>query len=83
MRPKRVVALAVTFVLLCGCMRPAAARQAADPYAERLREFEAFVPAAMKSDHIPGMTVGFFRDGYTGVTGFGYADLENRAPAHA
>jgi CubicO group peptidase (beta-lactamase class C family) len=64
-------------------MRPAAARQAADPYAERLREFEAFVPAAMKSDHIPGMTVGFFRDGYTWVKGFGYADLENRAPAHA
>lgn len=57
--------------------------QTADPYAERLREFESFVATAMKNDHIPGMTVGFFKDDYTWVKGFGYADLENRTPAIA
>jgi CubicO group peptidase (beta-lactamase class C family) len=87
---RKSLSLAVAAVLLCGVVRvpsPAVAQspapQAADPYAERLREFEEFVAAAMKRDQIPGMTVGFFKDDYTWVKGFGYADLENKTPAHA
>jgi len=83
MRPKQVVVLILAAALLCGSTRPAVARQAADPYAGRLREFEAFVAGAMKADHIPGLTVGFFKDEYTWVKGFGYADLENKTPAVA
>ncbi|HEX8354723.1 MAG TPA: serine hydrolase domain-containing protein [Pyrinomonadaceae bacterium] len=57
--------------------------QAADAYAERLRAFEEFVAAGMKRDRIPGMTIGFSKDDYTWVRGFGYADLENKVPAAA
>ena len=78
-------------LLLCGVMRAPrgvsaqvpAAQAAEDAYAERLRAFEEFVGAGMKRDRIPGMTVGFFKDDYTWVKGFGYADLENRTPAIA
>jgi CubicO group peptidase (beta-lactamase class C family) len=89
---RKSLSLAVAAVLLCGvvCAPPGAAAQsstaqaaAADPYAERLREFELFVSTAMKNDRIPGMTVGFFKDDYLWVKGFGYADLENRTPAIA
>lgn len=86
---RKSLSLAVVAVLLCCFVRvPAGAQtgapqQAADPYAERLREFEEFVAASMKRDHIPGMTVGFFKDDYTWVKGFGFADLENKTPAHA
>ena len=85
---RKSLSLAVAALLLCGAVRvPAGAQspasQSTDPYAERLREFETFVAAAMKSDRIPGMTVGFFKDDYTWVKGFGYADLENKTPAHA
>jgi CubicO group peptidase (beta-lactamase class C family) len=87
---RKTLSLAVAAVLLCGvvfCV-PAGAQSSAsqapdDPYAARLREFEEFVNASMKLDKIPGMTVGFFKDEYTWVKGFGYADLENRTPAHA
>ncbi|MBV9928961.1 MAG: class A beta-lactamase-related serine hydrolase [Acidobacteria bacterium] len=86
---RKTLSLAVVAALLCGvvfCV-PAGAQSsaspAADPYAGRLREFEAFVATAMKNDHIPGMTVGFFKGDYTWVKGFGYADLENRTPAIA
>jgi CubicO group peptidase (beta-lactamase class C family) len=85
---RKSLSLVVAAVLLCGVVRmPAGAQaappQAADPYAERLREFETFAAAAMKADRIPGMTVGFFKDDYTWARGFGYADLENRTPAVA
>ena len=85
---RKTLSLAVAAVLLCGITRVPAGAQAAapqtpDPYAERLREFESFVATAMKNDHIPGLTVGFFKDDYTWVKGFGYADLENKTPAIA
>src|SRR5215207_8644210 len=83
---RKTLSLAVVAFVLCGAVRvPARARaaapQAADPYAERLREFEEFVGAGLKRDRIPGMTIGFFKDDYTWVKGFGYADLENKVPA--
>jgi CubicO group peptidase (beta-lactamase class C family) len=81
---RKILSFALAAVLLCGVVRvPTFAQAAADPYAARLREFEEFVARAMKSDRIPGLTVGFFKDDYTWVKGFGYADLENKTPAHA
>ncbi len=85
-KPRQILVLAVTVALLCGALRPRAlaqvtAPQAADAYAERLRAFEEFVAAGIKRDRIPGMTIGFSKDDYTWVKGFGYADLENRVPA--
>jgi CubicO group peptidase (beta-lactamase class C family)/tetratricopeptide (TPR) repeat protein len=50
-------------------------------YASKLRTFEVFVLQEMERERIPGMTVGFVKDGYTWVKGFGCADLENRVPA--
>jgi len=89
--PRKSSSIAVAAVLLCAfvCPRPgaraqtAAAPRTADPYAERLGAFEEYVNAGLKRDKIPGMTVGFFKDDYTWVKGFGYADLENKVPATA
>ncbi|HEX6182999.1 MAG TPA: serine hydrolase domain-containing protein, partial [Pyrinomonadaceae bacterium] len=81
---RKSLSLAVVAVLLCGVVNVPARAQtapAADPLAERLREFEQFVEAGLKSDRIPGMTVGFFKGDYTWVKGFGYTDLENKVPA--
>jgi CubicO group peptidase (beta-lactamase class C family) len=52
-----------------------------DPYADRLRRFEEFVRQRMEQDRIPGLTIGFYKDDYTWVKGFGYADVENKLPA--
>ena len=89
MRKSLSLAIAAA-LLLCGvvCAPRGAAGQAppaqgADVYAERLRAFEEFVAAGMKRDRIPGMTIGFSKDDYTWVKGFGYADLENKVPATA
>ena len=50
-------------------------------FAARLRDYEKFVQEQMARDRIPGMTIGFFKDDYTWVKGFGYADVENKTPA--
>lgn len=34
----------------------------------------------MKKDRIPGLTIGFSRNGVTWVKGFGYSDVENKTP---
>jgi CubicO group peptidase (beta-lactamase class C family) len=57
------------------------AARPADKYADKLRLFEEVVRQQMQKDKIPGMTIGFFKDDYTWVKGFGYADLENKLPA--
>src|ERR1041384_7650322 len=56
---------------------------AADPYAAKLNDFEATVRAAMQAANIPGLTIGFVKDDYIWVKGFGFADLENKTPARA
>jgi len=55
--------------------------QPADQYADKLRAYEEFVRKRMEEDKIPGLTIGFYKDDYTWVKGFGYADLENKVPA--
>lgn len=57
--------------------------RAAGEYAYKLRIYEEFVRQEMARERIPGMTIGFVKDGYTWVKGFGYSDLENRVPAKA
>jgi CubicO group peptidase (beta-lactamase class C family) len=37
----------------------------------------------MEKNKTPGMTIGFIKDDYVWVKGFGYADLENKTPAKA
>ncbi len=53
----------------------------AQQYADKLAAFEEFVHQQMQKDKIPGMTIGFFKDDYGWVKGFGYADVENKIPA--
>ncbi|HYE14660.1 MAG TPA: serine hydrolase domain-containing protein, partial [Pyrinomonadaceae bacterium] len=87
----RASSVVLVFALLCGLCLPAAkvraqaqgAAKADGAYAEKIRAFEEFVRAEMERDRIPGMTVGFSRGDFTWVKGFGYADLENKTPAHA
>ncbi len=51
------------------------------PETAQLREFENFVRVQMERDRIPGMTIGFLKDGSSWVKAFGYADVENKSPA--
>ena len=55
--------------------------QTSDKYADKFRVFEDFVRQQMEKNKIPGMTIGFVKDDYVWVKGFGYADLENKIPA--
>ncbi|MDQ5845595.1 MAG: serine hydrolase, partial [Acidobacteriota bacterium] len=55
--------------------------QASPQNADKLAAFEAFVRQQMVKDKIPGMTIGFFKDDFGWVKGFGYADVENKIPA--
>ena len=52
-----------------------------DPYSEEVALFREFVKKQMEADHIPGLSVGFYKDGYQWSEGFGYADLENDVEA--
>lgn len=50
---------------------------------DAIRQFEAFVKEHMVLDQVPGLSVGFVKDGQVWVEGFGYSDLENRVPARS
>jgi CubicO group peptidase (beta-lactamase class C family) len=58
-------------------------KQTSDQYADKLRAFEDFVREQMAKNKVPGLTIGFIKDDYRWVKGFGYADLENKVPANA
>jgi CubicO group peptidase (beta-lactamase class C family) len=81
------IVLTITLLLCQLQFRPVAAQappsQATDKYAEKLRAFEEFVREQMEKNKIPGMTIGFVKDDYVWVKGFGYADAENEVPAKA
>lgn len=70
--------------LLCGVIfvRPVAA-QTNDKYAASLRAFETDVHRFMQKNKIPGLTIGFVKNDYVWVKGFGYGDVENKIPATA
>ncbi|MCI0661064.1 MAG: beta-lactamase family protein, partial [Acidobacteria bacterium] len=75
----RKAILLLFFVFIAGVQAPA--QQAVDKYAEKLLVFEEYVRKQMEKDKIPGLTIGFYKDDYVWVKGFGYADLENKVPA--
>lgn len=50
-------------------------------YAQGIKAFEKFVKEQMILDKAPGVSVGFMKDDFIWIKGFGYADLENRVPA--
>lgn len=85
---RRALSFVAAVFVLCASLCPAPparaqasqSPQAQDPYAARLTEFEQFVRARLEKDRIPGLVIGFFKDDYTWVKGFGYADLENQTP---
>ena len=60
---------------------PRSQESRSNPSPEALRAYESFVVRQMAFDEIPGLSVGFIKDDFTWAKGFGYADLENRAPA--
>ncbi len=55
----------------------------AQPSAEQLRDYERFVLQWMAEAHVPAMTIGFFKDDFVWIRGFGEADIENHVPATA
>jgi CubicO group peptidase (beta-lactamase class C family) len=63
--------------------RFAAQAATATQYTDELQQFDAFVAQQMKLDKTPGLTIGFFKDDFVWVKGYGFADLENRVPAKA
>lgn len=49
-------------------------------YAEEIRQIEDFVKKQMAAEGSVGLTIGFIKDDFVWVKGFGYADLENKTP---
>jgi len=60
---------------------PPAPDAAAQEYRGEIEAFESFVSEQMKLDRIPGLSVGFSKDGFLWARGFGQADLEHGTPA--
>lgn len=87
---KKSIFLTIALLLWTTQFRPLAAQvaqpsetKADDQYADKLRAFEEFVRQQMEKNKVPGLTIGFVKDDYMWVKGFGYIDLENHVPAKA
>lgn len=52
-------------------------------YSRQIQSFREFAEQRIQSDPIPGLSIGFYKDGYWWADGFGYSDLENKVPAKA
>src|SRR5688572_5447729 len=52
-------------------------------YAKALQQFDEFARKQMVVDKTVGLTIGFMKDDFVWVKGYGYADLENKSPAKA
>jgi CubicO group peptidase (beta-lactamase class C family) len=50
-------------------------------FAPIIRQLDDFVQRYMAADQTPGVTVGFMKDDFVWVKGYGYSDLENKVPA--
>jgi len=71
------------FILLAVLCGPVDAKQeeGSHPYSEAIQKYKDFLNLYMMLDKVPGLSVGFLRDGVVWVEGFGYSDLENSVPA--
>ncbi len=59
----------------------AAQEVATHPYSETIQKYRDFLNVYMMWDKVPGISVGFIKDGVVWIEGFGYSDLENLVPA--
>ncbi|MCB1024020.1 MAG: serine hydrolase [Acidobacteria bacterium] len=50
-------------------------------FAAKIKRIEEFAAKQMRSEKAVGLTIGFIKDDFKWVKGFGYADLENKLPA--
>jgi CubicO group peptidase (beta-lactamase class C family) len=74
--------LFLIFILLAALCGPVDAQEKGlHPYSEAIQEYKDFLNYYMMLDKVPGLTVGFLKDGVVWVEGFGYSDLENSVPA--
>ncbi len=84
MRLRRTFLLSI-LLLICANLAITVAQVAVSPAASRnaeaIRAFEEFTKEQMELDQIPGMSVGFLKDGSVWSSGYGFADLENKVPA--
>jgi CubicO group peptidase (beta-lactamase class C family)/tetratricopeptide (TPR) repeat protein len=72
--------LLILLALICGCGF-AAQDVELHPYAEAIQKYKEFLNLYMILDKVPGLSIGFLKDGVVWVEGFGYSDLENMVPA--
>lgn len=86
----------ITLALLLSitlCAQPVLLAQVANPtngsyqgagqYQQQIRLFDEFAQKQMGLDKTVGLTIGFMKDDFVWVKGYGYADLENKSPAKA
>jgi len=71
------------FIILAVIWSPMNASQEEEshPFAEAIHKYKDFLNLHMMWDNVPGLSVGFLKDGVVWVEGFGYSDLENSVPA--
>ena len=79
---KRLLLVGIFCIALSfqGCS-PATGKTTPDEFAQAIAAFSEYVESRMVQDHIPGLTIGFLKDGFSWAQGYGFADLENRVPA--
>jgi len=51
---------------------------AASPFPDAIQTYEEFIKIQMAADKLPGLSIGFFKDDFTWMKGFGFSDLENQ-----
>jgi len=73
--------LFLTVFIGIGTPQQVAQNTESSSYAEAITAFEEFAPKQMALDKVPGISVGFIKDGFIWTKGFGYSDLENLVPA--
>ena len=87
-----ITALALSLIITL-CAQPVLFAQVANPtngsfqgagqFEKQLRIFDEFAQKQMALDKTVGVTIGFMKDDFVWVKGYGYADLENKSPAKA
>lgn len=76
----RTLSSLVVTALFCATFTPRTQAQALSP--EKRTQIEAAVSRFMASTHVPGISVAVVENGeYEWAAGFGFADVENNAPA--
>lgn len=79
-RHHRLFLLLFILAVICGPIN-AAQEKEAHPYAEAIQKYRDFLNLYMMWDKVPGVSVGFLKDGVVWIEGFGFSDVENSVPA--